>query len=540
MRSVMNHSFSQVAHTNIQRSSFDRSCGYKTTFNASYLVPFFIDLAYPSDTFNLSCNIFVRQATPKVPLMDNLFLDIFFFAVPLRLTWDGFEEFMGANDEIQPPFVTKSVPMITAPDGTGGDPTGYQTGTLQDYMGLPVGAPGFTHSALPLRAYYLIRNEWFRSQALEDALEVDIGDSAQDWDDFELQKSNKRFDYFTSCLPYLQKGPSVPMPMGTSAPIEYYSASVNTNPVLLRRADTRATVSGAPDNLQVDVASHIEGAGGGPDLMIDPNDTLYTDLSNAVAPALNELRTAAAVQQFYEQDARGGTRFTEVLYNHFKVVSPDARLQRPEFLCSFTRQIIINPVVQTSASDTQPTPQGNLAAYGVASISENGFIKSFVEHSYIIGIMRVRADLSYQNALDREWSYESRFDFVWPTFANLGEQAVLVKEIDCKGPVDVVPTSNDDDVFGYNERYAEARFKTSKITGLFRSNATTGTPLDQWHAAQEFADQPTLNAAFINEDVPMSRLNAVPSEPDFLFDSYMKINCVRPLPLYSTPGLLRF
>nr|DAH89141.1 MAG TPA: major capsid protein [Microviridae sp.] len=517
------HLFSQIPSTQIPRSVFDRSHGYKTTFNSGFLVPFYVDEVLPGDSFKLTATLFARLATPIVPFMDNLYLETFFFFVPNRLVWDNWQKFNGEqkNPADSTDFL---IPTVSG--------TNVQNQTLWDYFGLPTNVnEALKVNALPFRAYNLIFNEWFRDENLQESLKVPTGDGPDNLSDYSLVRRGKRHDYFTSCLPWPQKGPGVEISIGGSASVSF---SGNGTPTFNISSSDVAIPSGAlmvAGATNTSVGVYRDGSANTARLLSwkDSGLVATADLSTASPISINDLRQAFQIQKLYERDARGGTRYTEILRSHFGVISPDARLQRPEYLGGSSARISINPVQQTSATN-DTTPQGNLAAYGVVSDSFHGFSKSFVEHGYVFGFVNVRADLTYQQGLNRMWSRQGRFDFYWPVLAHLGEQAVLNKEIYAQG------TADDDKVFGYQERYAEYRYYPGQITGKFRS--TDPQPLDSWHLAQKFSSLPTLSAQFVQDNPPVDRVVAVQDEPQFLFDSYIRLKCARPMPVYSVPGLV--
>jgi len=528
-RSVDIHQFTMIPKADIPRSKFDCQSTHKTTFDAGYLVPVYVDEVLPGDTFNLNMTAFARLATPLYPIMDNMYLESFFFFVPNRLIWNNWQKFMG-QQENPSDSISYVVPQQVSPAN------GYAIGSLQDYMGLPtVGQVTATktvsHCAFWPRAYNLIYNEWFRDENLQNSVVVDKGDGPDTVTNYTLLRRGKRKDYFTSALPWPQKGAAVTLPLGTAAPIKYstFTGTASANDQFVGVVGNN---TGSPG---VNYGPTYGSAVGQVAIPLTSNQNMYADLSLATAATINQLRQSFQIQKLLERDARGGTRYTEIIRSHFGVISPDSRLQRPEYLGGGTTNINISPIAQTSGTSASgtTTPLGTLASMGTTLAHNHGFTQSFTEHGTIIGIVAVRADLTYQQGLAKMWSRSTRYDFYFPAFATLGEQAVLNQEIYVTG--DTTDTS----VFGYQERWAEYRYYPSRISSLFRSTAS-GT-IDGWHLAQKFTSVPTLNDTFIKDTPPVSRVVAVGSAANgqqFIFDSFFDVKKARPLPMYSVPGLI--
>lgn len=533
----------------MSRSRFDRSSSYKTTFNVGDLIPFYVDEILPGDTFSIDTSKVVRMQTLLTPIMDNIYLDTYFFFVPNRLTWQHWRELMGENTQSAwLPEIEYSVPQVTAPVG------GWSVGTIADYMGIPTGVANLSVNAMPFRAYALICNEWFRDENLSDPLNISVSDATvagSNGDNYitDCAKGGKPFkaakyhDYFTSCLPAPQKGPDVTIPVGSLEPVPVFTGEDHSGSNYpLRFGSSPSGFHGGALVLQTGVTDSVRSitqgtlsasGSGDVDNQFNPVNLWAQSASVAQAATINQLRTAFQIQKLYERDARGGTRYIEILKSHFGVTSPDARLQRPEYLGGSRVPININQVVQNSGTPSDGTPQGTVAAYSVTTDNHSEFTKSFVEHGFIIGLMVARYDHTYQQGLERFWSRKDRFDYYWPVFANLGEQAVLNKELYAQG------TEEDDEVFGYQEAWADYRYRPSRVTGEMRSSYAQS--LDVWHLADYYQTRPSLSDAWIREDSKtVNRVLAVSDNvsAQLFCDVYIRCLATRPMPLYSIPGLI--
>lgn len=526
-KSVTQHALSLVPTVTHPRSVFNRSHGYKTTFDCDYLIPFYAKNILPGDGVSLKHSVLIRLNSATIrPFMDNLHLDTFYFFVPYRLVWSNFQKFMG--EQASPgDSISFTVPQCTGPNVAAG---GIALGSLHDYFGLPTealsgggGTTGITFNNLWLRAYNKIYMDWIKDENLQNAVTLDLGDGPDTYSNYNLLKRGKRYDYFTSCLPNLQKGTAVSMSLGTTAPIANTSGGAGDVSVLNAPGGTPVKLGSAGTYVDITGTAGVAA------------NALVADLSSATAATINTLRQSVALQQFLENDARGGTRYVEIVRHRWGVISPDGRLQRSELLSLSSSPIKIHPVAATANDATAGKTTGNLAGFGTGG-SMQGFNKSFTEHGVVIGLMMVRGDVTYSQGLDREWSYRTRYDFFNPEFARLGEQAVLNKEIYANVP-DGTGASQKDGVFGYQERYAEERYSRSMVTGLMRPQAT-GT-LAVWNLTELHSSLPTLGSTFIQSNTPLDRCIAVPSEPHFIADVYFSEKWARVMPMFGVPGLLK-
>lgn len=524
------HQFAMVPQPHVPRSSFLSQKTHKTAFDAGYIVPLYVKEILPGDQIKLRHTIFCRMATPLFPVMDNLYLDTFYFFCPNRLVWTNWVKLMGEQDN-PGDSISYTTPQQVSPAG------GYAVNSLQDYMGLPtqggpLGANTKSHNALPLRMHNLIHNTWFRDQNLQNAKTVDKGDGpdASPATNYALYRRGKRHDYFTSALPWPQKGATgVSVPLAGTAPV----VRVNNAPNNLLRIAGANTLS-TQWNLESSGTGQLRQLSNNQLLSIDPNGAWNADLTSASGVLINQLRQSIMIQELLEIDARGGTRYTEIIRAHFGVVSPDARLQRPEYIGGGSTPVNINPIAQTGQTGLTggSTPMGTLAAMATVVDHNNGFNYSATEHGFIIGYASVRADLTYQQGIHRMWTRGTRYDYYFPALANLGEKAIRNDEIWCEG------TANDLLTFGYQESWAEYRYDPNMVTGLMRS--TAASTIDAWHLAQKFTALPTLSDTFIQDTPPVSRITAVGAAANgqqFLCDAFFDVVMARPMPLYGVPGI---
>lgn len=528
-RQNLQHDFSLIPSAEIQRSAFDRSFGIKTTVDGGYLYPVLAEEILPGDTISIKPTLFARMNTLIFPIIDNVWLVFHLWFVPNRLVWTNWVKMMGEQDN--PGDSTDFlVPQIESAVG------GFPRGGMHDYMGVPPQATtGVVHkvNALYSRAYNLIWNQFYRDENLQSSIPVDKDDGPDAIADYPLRKRNKRADYFTSALPWSQKGTAVGLPLGITAPVNF-TLSTSAGPQFQNAAGTKWGTLEANNNSTTPTLSLEAGAGNwnAAENMFwkTLGFTAAADLQSATAATINQLRTAFQIQRMYERDARGGTRYVEYLKAHYNVTNPDFRLQRPEYLGGGRINVSVNPVPNTAPNADVSYAQGSLAAFAVAAGDMPQISQSFTEHGVLIGMLSIRADLNYQQGEHKMWSRRTRFDYYHPVFAHLGEQAILSKELYKDG------TANDEDVFGYQERWAEYRYKPNLITGKLRTSDPL--TLDSWHLAQQFTSRPTLNSTFIEENPPFNRVVAVPTEPIFLVDGLFRFNHVRPMPAYSVPGLI--
>lgn len=525
-----------VPRADIPRSTFTTEHTVKTTFECGFLVPCHVDEVLPGDVHQGKVTIFARLATPIFPIMDGIQLETFFFFVPCRLLWDNWKKMMGERAN-PADSISYTIPQLVSPAG------GFLVNTLYDYFGLPtaaaqLGGDTVSVNSLPLRAYNFIFNEWFRDQNLQNSLPVATGNGPDSTTDFVIQRRNKKHDYFTSALPWpLKGGVEVSMPLSGIAPVRGIARAnaadpVDGPPVNFQQTDAQSTAGWAGYWSTATASTLIVEAGG---TAAGELPKIYADLSTATGATINALRLAVQTQRLLERDARSGTRYTELLRAHFGVTPEDSRLQRPEYIGGGRTSINTQAIPQTSATGLTggTSPLGALGAAATAT-DQHQFSYHATEHGYIIGLVNVRADISYQQGLHRMWTRQTRYDFYWPVFAHLGEQIIRNDELYVTG-VDATDTA----AFGYQERWAEYKHRPSRITGMFRS--TSATNIDPWHLAQEFSALPTLNATFMEDRPPFERVlaaGAAAEKMQILYDSVYSIRTTRAMPMFSVPGMI--
>lgn len=530
------HSFAQVPTANVNRSNFARRHSHKTTFDEGYLVPVYDDFVYPAETLNIKPTFLLRFASPLVkPVMDELTATIHWWAVPVRILWENWDRFNG----MRRPTPSSSIDFETPQVDINGDQ--YALGSLADYLRRPVlvdfPATGPTHSALKERAYNLIYDTWYRDQNLIDQPPIHTDDGPDPVASYVLRRRAKQHDYFTSGLPFLQKGAAVTLPLGTSAPLTG-TAAIPNNRIRDVYVDTGGvgaligqTHQSAAGYLDTNPGSTVVQDVALLQLGFNAPVTGTVDLAAATAATINAQRMAIVIQHILERDARGGTRLPEFIHAHFGVISPDGRMQFPEFLGGGDFNIIITPLAQTAPASGGSTAQANLAAFASGASTQGlGFVHSFTEHCIVLGIMSTRVPQTYSQGLPKEDTLLTRYEYFLPDSVNLGEEPIFKKEILFTG------TAADDEILNYQERFGYLRYKPSALTGLMRPGVP-GSLGDAYTFAPEFSSPISFNQAFIEENAPIDRTIAVPSEPHFLLDAYYDVNHVRPMPIFSVPGL---
>lgn len=521
-------SFSTVPPARTPRSGFDRSYSHKTTIDSGLLYPVFHDEALPGDSFTVRPAFLARMSTPIRPYMDGIKLDWQFWAVPYRIVWTNFVKMMGERTD-PADHNDYTVPQMVAPGG------GHLIGSFSDYLGLPVLVAGITHSSLWHRAAALVYNEWYRDENLQDSVTVDLDDGPDDPADYPLRRRGKRKDYFSGALPFSQKGDPVLLPIGENAPViatgdgvPSFIGTMGAPVAYNMRAES------AGNNMEISITAPA-GTPTERDSVWD-DTKLVADLSAQTSATINAMRVAVTLQHLLERDARGGSRYIEQNLAHFGIYSEDHRLQRPELLMTGSMDVNPMPVPNTSAFGGEI---GQLGAFVAAANVGRSWTKSFHEHTLLLGFVSIRAELTYQRGIERMMSRKTRVDHYFPDLAHLGEQGILSQELYADATGSESAGTGDWSVFGYQPRYEEYRHRENKVTGEFRS--VDPASLDVWHLALDFGvTRPLLNAAFIEENPPISRIVVLTGEPEFLLDCYYKVKCVRPMPKYATPGLLRF